>query len=246
LSFRRPYYLVGEVAQVRERFFAGKLAGSGPLHGGPYYAYLVAGDPFAKIDPAHIAAGAIRLGTVGIEGPVFPKHYAGRYGIATLRFLVPDVPSRVYSIGFCDDPCVHSTIGWLAWGNIRIVHTAYEGRLLTKIGSLEDQTRSLRYRSRQAERRTESLQQSLGTVRAKLARIVASYAASEAQAHHPTPATPAPSGSWPWPLIVGLCALFGALGFAGGIRVASHRGPVPPGPTVPSPEAAEVREPVRV
>lgn len=169
LIFPREHYLVGEVASVRSEFFAGALDGTGSLDGGPYYAYLLPesrDELFAMIEPPTIPESAIRLGALQIEGAVV--HDGGRYGVASLTFTVPEVPTGRYAIGFCDDPCTHSTVGWLAWGSITVVHTPYEGTLLGRIGRFEQQQWSLKRDVRKAEHKTREIRVTLGDARAAL------------------------------------------------------------------------------
>lgn len=105
--------------------------GAGPLDGRAYYAYLLPQSAtqagFGMIDAPTIPEGSIRLGVLVISAPFDPKRYEGQYARASLTFTVPDVPTGDYAIGFCDDPCQHGYVGWLAWGSIRIVHTARGG-----------------------------------------------------------------------------------------------------------------------
>ena len=170
LSFPRHHYLVGHVASVRSQFFAGALEGVGPLDGGPYYAYLLTksrGSLFGMIDAPEIPAGAIRLGTLSILGPIIADD-GYPYGVASLSFTVPDVPSGSYPIGFCDDPCMHSAVGWLAWGQITIVHTPYEGRLLRRSGRDELRMSRLKNEVRRADRAADDARAELSDTKSKL------------------------------------------------------------------------------
>ena len=110
------------------------------------------------INPPTIPAGAIELSTLQISGPFDRPHYKGLYARATLTFTVPDVPTGQHAIGFCDDPCEHGYVGWLAWATITIVHTEEEGRLLASLGRMDLQTWRLRGDLRRAERASEDLQ----------------------------------------------------------------------------------------
>jgi hypothetical protein len=149
LSFPEDHYLVGDVATTTQLFFAGRLDGAGELDAGPYYAYLLPlGDEnsmgLGMIDPPNVPEGAIRLGTLQVSGPFDRPDVQGKYGRATLTFTVPDVPTGRYSIGFCDIPCRHGYVGWLAWANITIVHTEAEGRMLAALDQRGTQIRRLR------------------------------------------------------------------------------------------------------
>jgi len=162
LEFPDDRYLVGEVATTTQWFFAGELRGAGPLDGRLYHAYLLPRsgpeEGFGMITPPTIPAGAIDLGTLDIAGPLERPGYKGPYGRATLTFTVPEVPTGQYSIGFCDDPCEHGYVGWLAWATITIVHTAEEGRLLASLGRMDRQAWKLRSDLRRAERASQDLQ----------------------------------------------------------------------------------------
>ncbi len=172
LRFRRDHYLVGEVARARTEFFAGALEDSGPLDGRTYNAYLLpssGSEVFGMIFAPRIPAGAVPLGALQVEGP-FTKAGGYPYGIASLDFTVPDVPSGDYAIGFCDDPCTHGTVGWLAWGYLRIVHTPLEGRLLRARDRAQARAAALRRDLRDAERATAAVATDL-TARLHAARM---------------------------------------------------------------------------
>ena len=171
LTFRH-YELVGARVATTDLFFAGELAGAGPLDGRAYYAYLLPRSAtqsgFGMIDPPTIPEGSIRLGALEVSGPFVPEGYEGMYGRASLTFTVPDVPTGDYAIGFCDDPCEHGNVGWLAWGSIRIVHTESEGKLLAALDLEEREAWKTRYELRRTERDMESLEAELDEVRADL------------------------------------------------------------------------------
>jgi hypothetical protein len=165
LSFPRDHYLVGQVATTTDVFYAGELEAAGPIDGRAYYAYLLprraAESGFAMIDPPTIPEGAIRLGVLEISEPFEPERYVGRYARATLTFTVPEVPTGDYAIGFCDDPCEHGYVGWLAWGRIRIVQTEVEGRLLAALDREQIREYRMRHDLRQATRNAEELRAEL-------------------------------------------------------------------------------------
>lgn len=157
LTFPERQYVVGEVASARGQFFAGELEGAGPLDGRAYHAYLLTGSRnalFAMIDAPTIPPDAIDLGVVDVSEPIVAGD-GYPYGVASLTFTVPDVPSGTYAIGFCDDPCIHSSIGWLATGRIRIVHTRYEGTILRRLDRRAIQISRLEVELRRAERAAE-------------------------------------------------------------------------------------------
>jgi hypothetical protein len=162
LVFPDDHYVVGEVATTTQWFFAGELRGAGPLDGRLYHAYLLPRSAtdggFGMITPPTIPAGAIDLGTLDIAALLERPGYKGPFGRATLTFTVPEVPTGQYSIGFCDDPCEHGYVGWLAWATITIVHTEEEGRLLASLGRMDRQTWKLRSDLRRVERASKDLQ----------------------------------------------------------------------------------------
>ena len=222
LNFPRDHYLVGQVADVRDEFFAGDLEGTGAVTAGPYYAYLLPkrGSSLAMIEPPTIPAGSIPLGAVRTQGPIVSDGY--RYAIASLTFTVPDVPSGRYTIVFCDDPCVHSTIGWLAFGWITIVHTPYEASLLDRIDRQRKIRWALKNERRQAVRASNALRETLGRTQAALhaARLAAAPPAQD-PIPAPVPMRPQSEGAALWWL-----ALVGALGIVVGVCAAMlGRGP---------------------
>jgi hypothetical protein len=173
LDFPKDHYLVGgPPASTTGSFYVGELEGSGPIDGRTYFAYLLprkaTESGFGMIDPPEIPEGAIRLGTLEITGPIEIERYVGPYARASLAFTIPDVPTGDYAIGFCDDPCVHGTVGWLAWGRIRIVHTEAEGRFLSQLDRQEIRSYRMRSDLRQATRGLEDLTTEIDDVRAKL------------------------------------------------------------------------------
>jgi hypothetical protein len=230
LTFPRSHYVVGEVASGRSEFFAGELKGTGSLDGGPYYAYLLLESRdklFGFIKPPTIPESAILLDVLQVEGPIV--HDDGRYGVASLTFTVPDVPTGDYSIGFCDDPCAHSTVGWLAWGSITVVHTPYEGTLLRRLDQLHSQQRSLSRDVRKAEGKIEELRTRVGNLR-EVAKNGEGPAEPSIASSPVQPSTPRePSVTW-W-----IALVFGAVGIALGVAVGRHGRP-------PAPEVAALPE----
>lgn len=173
LHFPEDHYLVGEVASTTQMFYAAQLRGAGELDAGPYYAYLLPlGDKnsmgLGMIDPPNIPTGAIRLGAIDVSGPFHRPGYRGPYGRASLTFTVPDVPTGRYSIGFCDDPCRHGYIGWMAWASITIVHTEVEGRLLAALDARSNQLRHVRGDLRKADAVTAKLDERIASLGADL------------------------------------------------------------------------------
>jgi hypothetical protein len=203
LSFPQDHYLVGHVASTTQMFYAARLNGAGELDGGPYYAYLLPlGDKNAMglgmIDPPNVPAGAIQLGMLQVSGPFDKPGYKGPYGRASLTFTVPDVPTGRYSIGFCDDPCRHGYVGWLAWASITIVHTEEEGRLLASLDRRFMKILHLRGDLRKAEAVTAKFEDRVASLGADLReRTMALRAAGARQAAPPSqPGDSRPLISW--------------------------------------------------
>jgi len=157
LEPKRDHYLPGQTAVLRGAFAVNGLKSTGRIEDGPYYAYLLAGGGrFGMIDPPRIPDGAIRLGVVRF-GPVVEGDGHYRYSRGSVTFTVPDVASANYAVSFCNDPCRSSTIGWLGFGRITIVHTALEARLLDARDSLKSKLRAARFQMRRHEKRIEVL-----------------------------------------------------------------------------------------
>jgi hypothetical protein len=232
LEFRRDHYLVGEVASTTERFYAGALEGAGPIDGRTYYAYLlpqsVAEDGFGMIDAPTIPEGSIRLGVLGISGPVYVARYDGLYGRASLTFTVPDVPTGDYAIGFCDDPCEHGYVGWLSFARIRIVHTEQEAVLLAELDRQELEGWKVRYDLRKTEREVKGMHAELHQARSDLRLERASAVTpSERIVAVPTAAGRGSAGSWGW-VLAGLVA-----GLAVGLLLGRRGRGRPPEAAVP-------------
>ncbi len=250
LRFRRDHYLVGQVATARTEFFAGELEGSGPLDGRTYHAYLLPSSRdtgFGMIQAPTIPDDAIRLGALEVRGPFTRDGGSYRYGIASLGFTVPDVPSGDYAIGFCDDPCTHGSVGWLAWGEIRIVHTPFEGRLLGELDRARQEMVARRWDLRQAERRSvERIGRLVDELRAARTALRVSAPAETPPAPAVAVAGPAPDGTPWWPGALAGAAL-GALG-AWGLGRWTRRGRRPGPPRAPrtSEDAERDRVPARV
>lgn len=118
------------------------------LDRGPFHGYLLPeGDALREGRP--VPADAVRLGTFVIERD------RGSTFVLELEFTVPDVPSGIYSIAMCNDPCTLSGLREPLAGTISIVETAREGDLLTQQYRLETTIWRLRRDVRRAERRLE-------------------------------------------------------------------------------------------
>lgn len=246
LVFREDQ-IVGEVATIRQRFFAGELQGTGPLDGGPYHAYLLPesrGGEFAAIEPPNVPNDAIRLGTLSVSGPVIDDD-GYPYGVASLSFVVPDVPTGQYRIGFCDDPCVHSKVGWLASAFITIVHTRYESVLLRQAELEQRRVTALRRDVRLAERDAEEIRSTLAETRAELRTLEREQAGATTPSERASvapvaTATRAPEVSVTWWIALVSSLLGLVAGTALGRRSRAAQSPVVPD-TVP--ENLEEREP---
>jgi hypothetical protein len=219
---------VGEVASVRSQFFAGELEGSGPLDGRTYHAYLLPqsrDELFGMIDAPTVPSGAIRLGPVDVSGPIVAAD-GYPYAVASLSFAVPDVPSGTYAIGFCDDPCTYSTIGWLAWGRIRIVHTRYEGTLLRRLDRDVMQDYRRRIDLRRAERAAEEMREELGQVRDELRSLrQGSIEATTPTELRPTTAVVRHAAAGESSVTWWIALLGCALGLAAGVAIGRRRAP---------------------
>ncbi len=157
LEPKRDHYLPGQTAVLRGVFAVNGLKSTGRIDDGPYYAYLLAGSSrFGMIDPPRIPNGAIRLGVVRF-GPVVEGDGHYRYSKGSVTFTVPAVASANYAVSFCNDPCRSSTIGWLGFGRITIVHTALEARLMDARDSLKSKLRAARFHLRRSETGIEVL-----------------------------------------------------------------------------------------
>ena len=203
MSFREEHYLIGEVASTARLFYAAPLNGAGELDAGPYYAYLL---PLGQknsmglgmIDPPNVPTGAIRLGAVDVSGPFRRPGYRGPFGRASLSFTVPDVRTGRYSIGFCDDPCRHGTIGWLAWASITIVHTEAEGRLLAALDERSRQILHMRGDLRKAEAVTARFENRITSLGADLRERTMALRLAETRSAgvRPDPAGGRPLATW--------------------------------------------------
>jgi len=152
LEPQRDHYLPGQTAVLRGAFAVNRLKNTGRIEDGPYYAYLLVGSRYGMIDPPRIPNGAMRLGVVRF-GPVTEGQDGYRYVTGSVTFTVPDIASANYAVSYCNDPCRSSTIGWLGFGRITIVHTALEAKLFDTRDSLKGKLRAARFHLRPNETR---------------------------------------------------------------------------------------------
>ena len=152
LEPQRDHYLPGQTAVLRGAFAVNRLKNTGRIEDGPYYAYLLVGSRYGMIDPPRIPNGAMRLGVVRF-GPVTEGQDGYRYATGSVTFTVPDIASANYAVSYCNDPCRSSTIGWLGFGRITIVHTALEAKLFDTRDSLKGKLRAARFHLRRNETR---------------------------------------------------------------------------------------------
>lgn len=117
------------------------------LDRGPFYAYVLADG--GRIEAGRpIPAGAIRVGT-------FTVMEDGKDTELRVTFTVPDVEGDFYDVGLCNDPCTVAGFGEPVYGNISIVATEREARLLRDNGQLHSRLAGLRRDLRKAERAAE-------------------------------------------------------------------------------------------
>jgi hypothetical protein len=116
----RPTYVPGDIGLVRGSFSSGSLEGR--LADGPYYAYLLTRNVW--IQRHRVPPAAIRLGVLEIAR-------TSSHGFsARVEFVVPNVESGMYHIGYCNDPCTVDGIGDLAGSEPFAVAATREGSRL--------------------------------------------------------------------------------------------------------------------
>jgi hypothetical protein len=134
ISPERSAYLPAEVAVFQGRFWEG--SDEVRLEQGPFVAYLL---PHSRwINGLRVPSAAIPVGELTItriDGGVFR---------ARVAFRVPDVPTGLYRIDYCNDPCTVRWLGDLVGSEFfAIAATRTEGRLLL-------QAENLRFKIREA------------------------------------------------------------------------------------------------
>jgi hypothetical protein len=104
LPFERDHYEPGEHAVASGSFGPG-CCDRGWLEDGPYYAWLV---PYDDTQPAEgtLLDRVVRIGEIRLSQE--PYQWNGQTyfrNIATVEFVVPDLPPGQYSVFHCNDPC---------------------------------------------------------------------------------------------------------------------------------------------
>jgi hypothetical protein len=127
LRFDRLYYHPGESLKLETEFRTDVIGWQpGSVEDGPYFAYLL---PLARripyIDPPHIPKGAVPLGPLVIQPGSHEEEW-----LASVSFVVPDVPPGEYWLDICNDPCRHSSVGDLGGGSFQVAANAEEAHLM--------------------------------------------------------------------------------------------------------------------
>jgi hypothetical protein len=198
LETEKQYYAPGDEASARGTFGQGQLEGR--VEDGPYYAYLVPGYRWFE-KPGTIPDYAIPLGPIAI------RPATGNYccWVATLQFIVPDVPPGRYSIDYCNDPCTVNGMGDLIGGSFFVGETEEEARLMGRIERLEFKVDALA-RTKRELRRTEA---ALAKAQTRYDQLIGTLRAVRPD-EEPTAPEPAKSAGRPasaWAVVVGLIVL---------------------------------------
>jgi hypothetical protein len=241
LEPQHDHYLPGQTAVLRGAFAVNRLKGTGRIEDGPYYAYLLVGSSrYGMIDPPKIPKGAIRLGVVRF-GPVTEGQDGYRYATGSVTFTVPDVASANYAVSFCNDPCRSSTIGWLGFGRITIVHTALEARLLDARDSLKGRLLEARFDLRRNETRIEMLKAAAREAAAER-RSLQEQVRTLTERLAATRQAPDGAAIPAWAAILAIVALF-ALGLGAGLAIRRRRSRVRCSTSPASPRTPPSRSP---
>jgi hypothetical protein len=155
----RRGYGVGETAMFRGSF---SLSGSleGRLSDGPYVAYLAPVGIYDVDHPRAIRVGEIQM----VQSEVWGI-------IASVSFVVPDVPTAQYHLSYCNEPCTVDGIGDLIGGGAFFVApTRQEALLLSRVDRLTWRVAHARQEGRRQERQAlERLERSQETHARELA-----------------------------------------------------------------------------
>jgi hypothetical protein len=137
---RRSAYVPAQVAIVRGTFWEGSTGEA--IADGPYIAYLLPANRW--IQGHRVPEAAIPLGQVMIT------RMDGHGFLARVAFRVPDLPTGLYHIQYCNDPCTVNVLGDLIGSEpFAIGATLAEGRLLMLAHQLRSKITEVTYRLRQ-------------------------------------------------------------------------------------------------
>jgi len=136
----RSAYEPADVAVIRGTFGSG--AYEGRLDDGPFIAYLLPATRW--INDGRVPAAAIPIGELTITGTCCTFH-------ARVEFRVPDLPTGMYHVQYCNEPCTVDGIGDLIGSeSFAIGATRTEARLLIQTQRLRWKIDEVAYRARQA------------------------------------------------------------------------------------------------
>jgi hypothetical protein len=141
---------------------------------GPFYAFLLP-STVELSEGRPIPAAAIRLGTFAILDMA-----KTRFDLS-VSFTVPNVDGGFYAIALCNDPCTVSGFRESLRGEISIVATAREARLLTAQSRLRGKASQLTRGLRKADREQGQLQTLLDLGDQDAAEAAAAAEAREAE-----------------------------------------------------------------
>jgi hypothetical protein len=155
------------------------VAGAGQVSDGPWGGWAAPGSTVtmrgtfgsgAQAPPSHgpwIARLRADVGQVAVPlGPV-ELDLGDDAWVATVTFVVPEVPSGEYWVDVCDAATCSSGVGDLIGGTIVVAATELEGELLTTVPQLEGRVRQLEGDRRQLGGRVEELEDQLGRAEAR-------------------------------------------------------------------------------
>jgi hypothetical protein len=160
------------------------------LQDGPYYAYLVPDGKWIK--PPNVPAGAIRVGTVDF------RMITEKKAVATLSFVVPDLPSGRYGLPYCNEPCTRAGIGDLYAGSVLVARDAEVGALLVQAENADAKAASAQWRLKRAKRQIGRLEADLATAEGAAAELSGRVADLEERSRLASQADEAGPGVGPW------------------------------------------------
>ena len=147
--FEKTYHLPGTSTEAYASVYVPEKK-SEIIDRGPFFLYVITGGrPIREGRP--IPAGAIRLGMFSIH------EKKGWYEFET-GFTVPDLPGDFYTVMVCNDPCTIAGFREPLIGQIGIVATLREERLLKQQGLMKGRLRTAARHLRESERRVGDLQ----------------------------------------------------------------------------------------